>query len=287
MEATMEATSMSIFQAIILGIVQGIAEFLPISSSGHLIVMQRVFGMQEPALTFDIVVHLGTLVAILIVFWSDVLALIKNPFSKMTGLLIVATLPAVIAGLLFRDLIENYLRSGIWLAAAFTVTGFLLVAADRFTKGVKEEKDISYVDALIIGCLQALALPPGISRSGTTITGALSRGINREAAAKFSFMMAIIAIAGAGTLEVFRLITRSDNICDTYETYGICCTLSEPAVGIGAMIFGFLAAAIVGYLSIKLLLKLIKACNLRYFSYYVWVLAALILLDYIVFNLFF
>lgn len=263
---------MSILQAIILGIVQGIAEFIPISSSGHLVILHAVFGMEETALTFDIVLHLGTLVAILAVFWQDVFALVKKPFSKMTGLLIVGTLPVVVAGLLFRNAIETYLRSGIWLVTAFTATGVLLVFADKITQGRKTEKEISYIDALIVGCMQALALPPGISRSGTTITGALARGINREAAAKFSFMLAIISIAGAGMLEAFLLFARERE---------------EAAIGATPMIVGFIVSAVVGFFAIKLLLKLIKACKLRYFSYYLWVLAALIFLDYWLLNRFF
>ena len=263
---------MTIFQGIILGIVQGIAEFLPISSSGHLVVLQRVFGIEEPALTFDIIVHLGTLAAILAVFWQDIFALIKKPFSKMTGLLIIGTIPVVIVGFFLRDAVEGFLRGGAWLAAAFAVTGVLLVVADKFTKGHKEDKDITYVDALIIGITQALALPPGISRSGTTITGALARGLNRESAAKFSFMLAIIAIAGAGVLEVFLTVT-GDGITDS--------------VGVMPMIVGFIASAVVGYFSVKLLLKLIKACKLRYFSYYLWVLAALIFADFWFINRFF
>jgi len=263
---------MSVLQAIILGIVQGIAEFLPISSSGHLVLLQRVFGMEEPALTFDIVVHLGTLVAIVAVFWPDIWALVKKPFSKMTGLLIVGTLPLVIAGVFLRDIVENYLRSGIWLAAAFTVTGVLLIMADRITEGRKEERDITVVDALIVGCMQAFALPPGISRSGTTITGALARGINRETAAKFSFMLAIIAIAGAGVLEA-SILMRSDAPLEA--AFG--------AVGLVPMAVGFAVSAVVGYFSIKLLLKLIKACKLRYFSYYVWALAALLLIEWVIF----
>ncbi|MDR0271852.1 MAG: undecaprenyl-diphosphate phosphatase [Clostridiales bacterium] len=263
---------MDILQAIFLGIVQGIAEFLPVSSSGHLVVLQRVFGMEEPALTFDIVLHVGTLVAIIIVFWKDIFEIIKKPFSKMTYLLIVGTLPVVFAGFFLRDVIE-YLQTGIWLAAAFTLTGFLLLFADRFAEGKKSEEDITYKDALIIGCLQALALPPGISRSGMTITGALSRGINREAAAKFSFMLAIIAIAGAGTLEAFTLIREPSE--------------SSAAVGVVPMLIGFVVSAAVGYASIKLMLKLIKAAKLRYFSYYVWALAALILLDYLIIGKFF
>ena len=263
---------MNIIQAIILGIVQGITEFLPISSSGHLIVLQRVFGMEEPALTFDIVVHIGTLVAIIAVFWADILAIIKNPFGKMTGLLIVGTIPAVIAGLFLRNVMETHFRTGIWLAAAFTLTGVLLILADRFTTGHKEERDITWLDALFIGCCQALAIPPGISRSGTTITGALTRGLKRETAARFSFLLAIIAITGAGVLETIDIVQDGARV---------------EAIGIMPLIFGFLAAALVGYFCIRLLLKLIKACKLRYFSFYLWGLAALIFVDYFFVNHFF
>jgi len=265
---------MEIWQAIILGAVQGVAEFLPISSSGHLVLGQHMFGvdMEDPAFfTFDIVVHVGSFVAIAIAFWRDIWALIKNPFSKMTGLLIVGTIPAVIAGLFFRNHIEM-LRNGLWLAAAFTVTGFLLMAADRLSKGEKGEGEITYMDALFVGVLQALALPPGISRSGTTITGALYRGISREAAAKYSFMLAMIAIAGAGALEAMQVI-RGD--------------VDPSTLGLEPMLIGFFVSLIVGYFSIRLLLKLIKACKLMYFSYYVWALAGLIVLDLVVFNLFF
>jgi undecaprenyl-diphosphatase len=261
---------MSVFEAIILGIIQGIAEFLPISSSGHLVVMREVFGMDGEMLSFDIFVHVGSLAAILVVFWRDVWTLIKNPFCKMTGLLIVATIPTVIVGVFLRGVIEHPLfSSGIWLAAAFIVTGVALIMADKFKNTHKEERDITYLDAIIVGCMQALALPPGISRSGMTITGALSRGIKRDAAAQFSFMLAIIAIAGVGFVESLELATGRASIEN---------------IGALPIIFGAIASALVGYLSIHLLLKLIKACKLRYFSYYVWALAGLILVDYLFFS---
>jgi undecaprenyl-diphosphatase len=269
---------MDVWQAIILGIVQGITEFLPVSSSGHLVVLQRVFGMREPALTFDIVVHLGSLVSIFVYFWKDIWALIKRPFSKMTGLLMIATVPVVIAGFFLRDVVEHELRSPWVLAIAFGITGVLLVAADYFASGQavkqrpKTDRDITVVDAAIIGCMQALALPPGISRSGTTLAGALGRGLNREAATRFIFFMAIIAIAGAGVLEASELVRG---------------TTTVEYIGIMPLVIGFIASAVVGYLAIALLLKLLKAAKLRYFSFYVWALAGLILLDAAVFNYFF
>jgi len=261
---------MNIFEAIILGIVQGIAEFLPISSSGHLIVTQKILNINIDdayLFTFDIVVHLGSLVAIMIIFRADIWKLIKNPFCKMTALLIIGTVPAVFAGVFFRDAIVN-LRSGIWLAAAFTLTGVLMMAADKFPPGTKEEKDISYLDALFVGICQALALPPGISRSGTTITGALSRKINREAAARYSFLLAIIAIAGAGALDGMKFLR------------GNAAALHE--IGAAALIIGFFTSFAVGFFSIKLLLQLIKACKLKYFAFYLWALAGIIAIDYFV-----
>jgi len=263
---------MTVLQAIILGVVQGVAEFLPISSSGHLAVLHNVFGMDEPALTFDIVLHIGSLLAIVIVFWRDIMAIAKNPLGKMAKLLVVGTIPAVVAGFLLRDFIE-ILRTGIWLAVAFIVTGFLLMLADAHEQ-VKEKDDsgITYKDALIIGIFQAFALPPGISRSGATITGALKRGINRAAAARFSFMLALIAITGAGLLEAIKLIRGEVAVAN---------------IGFAPMAAGFIVSFVVGYFSIRLLLELIKKCKLRVFSYYVWGLAALILLDYLVIGKFF
>ena len=263
---------MTTLQALILGIIQGVAEFLPISSSGHLVVLQRVFGMEAPALTFDVVLHVGSLLAIVLVFWHKIWELIKRPFCKMTGLLIVGTIPAVVVGFLFRDFIENYLRTGIWLAAAFTITGFLLLFADKFTNERKDEGEITCLDALVVGIAQAFALPPGISRSGTTIAAGLGRGIKRTAIAEYSFMLAIIAIAGAGFLELLQVIQGE---------------VAPGGVGFMPMAVGFVASFVVGYFSIKLLLKLIKACKLRYFSYYVWGLAGWILLDYFIVNMFF
>jgi len=267
---------MNPFHAIILGIVQGIAEFLPISSSGHLIVTQRILDIKiedEFLFTFDIVVHLGSLLAILIVFWADIWKLIKNPFCKMTVLLIIGTIPAVFAGVFLQDIMVDNLRSGIWLAAAFTLTGFLMMLADSFPPGTKEESEITYLDALFVGVCQALALPPGISRSGTTITGALSRKIKREAAARYSFLLAIIAIGGAGTLDGVKFIR------------GNSAALNE--IGAAPMIIGFFTSLIVGYFSIRLLLQLIKVCKLKYFAFYLWGLAGLITLDYFIIKIFF
>ena len=264
---------MELWQAIILGIVQGISEFLPISSSGHLVVLQRMFGLDLPGITFDIVLHLGSLAAIFVVFWQDILALIKKPFQKMTGLLVVGTLPVVVAGFLFREQILGIFHQAFFLALAFIFTGALLWVADGLTKGTKNATDITWLDALIIGGMQAVGLPPGISRSGATITGALACGLNRETAARFSFLLAIIAITGAGVMEAFDLYQATEPVFYREDVL--------------PFMIGFAASALASYLSIRLLLQLLKSCKLRYFSYYLFVLAAWLLVDHFVLNWFF
>jgi len=269
---------MEIWQAIILGIVQGVTEFLPISSTGHLVVMQRVFGMEEPKLTFDVIVHVGSLVSIFVFFWKDIWALVKNPFCKFTGLLMVASLPVVIAGFALQDVIATDMRASWIVAGSFVITGFLLLIADYFiarlgeSRPAKTDADITYLDALIIGVMQAFALMPAISRSGVTLTGALGRGLDRKAATRFVFFMAIITIAGAGALEAIGLIRDPGAV---------------EAIGFAPLAVGFVLSAVVGYASIGLLLRLISSAKLRYFSYYVWGLAALIFVDMIFFNRFF
>ena len=260
---------MEIWQAIVLGVVQGISEFLPISSSGHLAVLQVVFGMSLHGITFDIFLHVGSLVAVFVVFWKDIWNLIRNPFQKITAMLIIGTIPAVILGFLLRSHMDG-LQHGVFLAIAFTFTGAMLIFADGITGSIKTEKEMTYIDALMVGLMQALAIPPGVSRSGSTITGALMRGLDRETAARFSFLLSIIAILGAGALEAIDVIREPETI-----SY------------IPAYIVGFVAAAVSGYFSIRLLLKLIKKAQLKHFSYYLFVLAAFILLDRFVLNLFF
>ena len=265
---------MTIWQAVVLGIVQGIAEFLPISSSGHLVVLQRVFGIDLPGMTFDIIVHIGSLFAVFAVFWRDILFLIKNPFQKMTVMLVVGSIPAAITGFLFKSDIERIFNQGFYLAAAFILTGMLLLAADSIPKThtCKAEKDITILDALIVGCMQAVALPPGISRSGATITGGLLSGLNRETAARFSFLLSIIVIGGAGLLEAWE-VYQSPEIIYSGD--------------IIPFIAGFVAAAAAGYLAIRLLLELIKKCKLKYFSYYLFILATWLMIDRFVLNWFF
>jgi undecaprenyl-diphosphatase len=255
---------MNELQAVILGVVQGFAEFLPISSSGHLVLAQQLLGFNEPILTFDIVLHLGSLVAVFIVFWQDIWSLLKRPVQKRVALLVIATLPAVAVGLAFGDVIETLFGGGIFLGVGFIITGIFLIYSDRAKNKEKTDDDMSVADALIIGCMQAVGIAPGVSRSGSTITGALARGLSRDTAARFSFLLSIPTILGAA---VFTFKEASDTGVIRGEIFTL------------PMAFGFAAAALSGYLSIRFMLALIKKCKLRYFAFYVFAIAAFVLFN--------
>jgi undecaprenyl-diphosphatase len=259
-------------EAVILGVIQGLAEFLPISSSGHLVLFQKIFGLEEGAMTFDVVLHVGTLIAVIVIYWETIFELIKKPFQKLTYLLIVATIPTVAAALLFGDAVDALFESGRYLAYGFLFTGIILIISDKLKSEKKSIKDISYIDALAVGAAQCAALPPGISRSGATITGARAVGINRGDAARFSFLMSIPAILGSAVLTVVKIARGDANL---------------EALPLLPTLFGFVAAVLSGYLSINFMIKLIKEAKLKYFAYYVFLLAALILIDQNFTHLFF
>jgi len=252
---------MTLLEAIILGIVQGLAEFLPISSSGHLALGQYLFGIDEGNLAFVIVVHVGTLIPVVIVYRKAIWELMKKPFQKMTYLLITATAPAAIVAIFFEDAIEAALGSLAFLAGGFVITGLVLIGTDRLRKNVKRSDEISYLDAVLIGLAQAVAVFPGISRSGSTIAASLARGINREDAAKFAFLMSIPAILGALLIQILHVV-RGNILLEDLDF-----------VALGA---GFVASALSGYLAINFMLAAIKKAKLSYFAYYVLALAAAI-----------
>lgn len=260
---------MSIIQAIILGILQGITEFLPVSSSGHLLLLQNIFGIEDNILLFSVVVHIGTLIPVLAIYHHEVISLIKKPFQKTTLLLILGTLPTVVVALLFSDIVEGLFSHANFLALGFFITGVLLLLTDHTENGTKQSTNITYKDALFVGFVQAVAVAPGISRSGSTIAGAVSRGIDRKAAAKFSFLLSIPAIVGATTLEIKDIVTGATYIgnIDTMP-----------------MIVGFFTAMVSGYFAIKLMLKIVANSKLRYFSYYMFVIGAIIFLDQFFIN---
>lgn len=249
---------MTLLQAIILGIIQGLTEFLPVSSSGHLALGQYGFNIGNDML-FTLVVHIGTLVPVVVVFWKDVWALIRKPFQKMTYLLVVASLPIAVTGLLLRNVVGEAFGSLPALAAGFVVTGTILLISDRIKKTKKNTEDITYFDALCIGAAQAVAIFPGISRSGSTITAALARGINRADAAKFVFLMSIPAILGALLVETIGLVRDYDVVMAD--------------INFANLAAGLFAAMVSGYAAVKFMMAAIKKAKLRYFAFYVLILA--------------
>jgi len=267
---------MSIINAIILGIVQGLTEFLPVSSSGHLVLMQKIFGIKLPTLFFDTMLHTGTLLAVFAVLWRDIWEILKRIIQPLTGFLILATVPAVVVALVFGDVVEHIFESGKYLGICFLVTTVLLIVAELLSKragsgaGLKKDKEMNWLDALIIGIMQAVAIPPGISRSGATISGALSRGLNRDFAARFSFLMSIPAILGAVVLQAKDLVKNS-----AAETAG-------ESIGAAAIIAGTVSAAIVGFFAVKLMLKIIKEKSLYGFAIYTAVLGTFVIFDQLV-----
>jgi len=207
---------MDILQGIILGIIQGLTEFLPISSSGHLTLFQKLFGIEEGARTFDIAVHMATLIAVVAVFRKDILEIIKKPLSKMSLLIIVGTIPTGIIALILKDIIEKLLVSGASLGIEFIITGLILVYAERVKSKDKGLEKTTYADALLIGVAQGIAIMPAISRSGLTIAGALFRGLNREFAAKYSFMLSIPIILLATASDVYEGIKGTEPLGITF-----------------------------------------------------------------------
>lgn len=257
---------MSPLKAVILGIVQGLTEFLPVSSSGHLALFHNLLDAQTDSLLFDIVLHVGTLIPICIVLRKEIWALLKKPLQKTTYQLIIGTIPAVVVTLLFRDVIESLFTDTRFLMVGFLLTGLLLFYADCVKKShlTKSLRDITYADAFFIGCTQAIAIAPSISRSGSTTAASLFRKLNRESAAKFVFLLSIPAILGAAVVEAKDVVTG-----------GISVTSGDAL----CLLFGFAAAVLSGYLAVNLAFKLIQKAKLKFFSFYLFALSAFIFVD--------
>lgn len=269
---------MTLLNSIILGIVQGIGEFLPISSSGHLLFIPWLFNWKyNNSLSFDIALHVGTLIAVLAFFWRDWFILIKDGLTKglktfegkMFWCLVVATIPGVFAGALLDDFAESFFRGQympIVLACSLSIMGILLFLADKYGKQVTDYKDMSFLQTLFIGISQAFAIIPGTSRSGVTMTMARALGIKREAAAKFSFLLSTPIIAGAA---VYQFVFKSSELNMT-EIFSI------------PFLVGILTAMIVGFLSIKFLMKYLQTSNFNIFVVYRLVIAIILVVVYVV-----
>lgn len=247
-------------EAFILGMIQGLTEFLPISSTGHLALGRNAFGLNEAGLFLDSMLHIGTLFAVLYFYREEIVHMIRKPFSKLTGLLVVGTLPAVIVGLSLEDLFENISDTGATIGWEFLVTGAFLWFSDNIKNGRKKMQDISYTDALVIGAFQAGAIFPAISRSGLTIVGGLIRKLDRETAAYFSFLLSIPAIAGGVALQSAKLLNGA-----------------VESVSLTALAVGTLASAIFGYLAVKFMINYLKRGSLKVFAVYVWALGIVVL----------
>jgi len=250
---------MEIWQAIILGAVQGFAEFLPISSSGHLILIQHWFGITDNVTFYSVMLHIGTLIPVIVVLWREILALFKKPFDKMLYL-VIATVPAGIVGIIFTKVfdLDTLFSEHIWLLAiAFLLTAAELLFAEMRAKKVELINPINCKTALIMGCGQAIGVFPGISRSGTTATFGTIGKVDRESNANFTFIMSVPIILAAALLE------------------GIKCLKSDAVGEIAALplILGVLTAMITGYIAIKFMLNIIKKANYKWFSLYLVLMA--------------
>ena len=277
---------MSLWESIILGIVQGIAEFLPISSSGHLSLMKKLFGLHNVGLAYDILLHAGTLLAVFIVYWKDIwelivegvgilidacrnvgrffankfgkkktkyISVLSTPYRKFVMLIIVSTIPTGIIGVIFKKCFNLDNPSVLIPGIGLLITGLILSVVDDLPSGGKTPEKTTYKNALIIGIAQGFATLPGISRSGTTLTVGMLNSLKREFAVKYSFIMSIPAILGACVLDIKDLFAPENAISHREMLYYLA---------------GATTAAIVGYISIRLLLVLYKNKKMKYFSYY-------------------
>ena len=272
---------MTLSEAVILGLVQGLSEFLPISSSGHLALLQYFFGIEgESVLTFAVLLHLGTLLSIFAVYYKDIWDLIKelcmtivdiltgkgprinaNETRRLGFMIITATIPTGIIGITFNNMFESmYLSLGA-IGAGLLVTGTLLWFAEKLGKGKKNVTTMKFRDAFLVGLFQSVAISPGVSRSGSTIVGGLFSGIKREVAVRFAFLISIPSVLGAVVLEAPAAFQA-----------GVDTSLLVP------ILIGVAIAAISGFIAIKTMIRIVSNKKLYYFSFYTWALGAFVLI---------
>lgn len=259
---------MALIEVIILGIVQGLTEFIPVSSSGHLVLFQEVLNVEAAGLLFDVALHLGTLLALLIYFKNDIVQIIRGFLTgqqtetNLVKLITVATIPAVIAGLLLEEVAATTFRSPELVMVTLGLFGFVMLLAERSAQNLKQNDDstISTKQAITVGVCQAFAIVPGVSRSGVTISAGLFVGLTRVAAARFSFLLAIPIILGASAKVML--------------SEGAFATIGSQSVEFG---LGFVAAFISGLLAIRFLLKFVARHSIAAFAYYRFALAIVIL----------
>lgn len=262
---------MGLFQAFILGILQGATEFLPISSSGHLVLLPAALGWTYPSLVFDTTVHLATLFAVVAVFWRDLVRIIfywwrgllsGQPFkmteSRLAWCIILATVPGLLTGLFLEKAIEYLFESPRVAGAFLLLTALLLVLAEILGQRWRQISEITWLDSLLIGIGQAAAIAPGLSRSGTTISVGMFRGLTRETAARFSFILSVPIIAGAWLVQLVMLVRHGDLLVEA-----------------PLLIVGFIAAVVSGYAAIRMFLAYLRKRPLYPFAVYCLVVGVL------------
>lgn len=272
---------MTYFEAVILGVVQGLAEFLPVSSSGHLALLQQFFGIDESkVLLFAVLLHVGTLVSVFVVYWRDIWELIvelfltikdlctgkglrleERPVRKLGVLIIIATIPTGIIGVVGGDFFDSLYNSVIPIGIGLIITGFLLVMAERMGSSRRGLEQMNFRNAFFIGLVQGVAICPGISRSGSTLFGSLICNLDRKFAVKFVFLISIPSILGSAILETPAALEAGFDMEQ-----------------LGPVLVGMLVAAISGLVAIKSMIKIVSDKKLSYFSYYVWILGAAVVL---------
>jgi len=273
-------------QAIILGIVQGLGEFLPISSSGHLALLQYFFGIEgESVLLFAVLLHLGTLFSVFLVYWKDIVLLCKelgftlvdvftgkglrinsSPERRLGFLIVVATIPTGLMGVLLKDMFAGFYESLIAIGIGFLITGTILWIAEKSGKGRTQVEGMKFRHALFVGTMQGIAITPGISRSGSTLFGGLFMGLDRNFALRFAFLVSIPAILGSVVMELPPALEA-----------GI------PDGLLGPIVAGTLVSAVMGFVAIKAMLRLVAKLQLNLFSFYTWGLGIVVLI-YAVMN---
>ncbi|HHY14329.1 MAG TPA: undecaprenyl-diphosphate phosphatase [Thermoanaerobacterales bacterium] len=269
---------MTILDSILLGIFQGLTEFLPISSSGHLVLLQELLNIESPGVVIEVLLHIGTLISVIVYFWSDILSIIyelinivknkgrlaniqSNESNILIKMVVIGSIPTALIGILFESLLKKGYENVYIVGIMLLLTGLLLWWSSKLS-GNKAIKDITVSDSIFIGFFQGLAINPGLSRSGSTIFASLFRGIERESAVKFSFILSLPAVCGAFLFEAK----------DIYK-------IGIANINITGCIIGIACAAISGYFAIKFLMKLLLDDKLHYFSYYCWIIGVLILLS--------
>jgi len=270
---------LTLFEATVLGLVQGMAEFLPVSSSGHLAVLQYFFGIKgEEVLTFAVLLHLGTFLSLMAVYYKDIFMLFrelfsviydlatgkglqinKNEYRRLGVMIIVATIPTAFFGIVFSDAFGSLYNSLLAIGIGFLITGTLLWLSEKSGKGLKDTRGMLFRDALLVGLFQSVAIAPGISRSGSTIVGGLLSNLDRQLAVRFAFLISVPAILGAVVLEAPKAFAQ-----------GVGAELIVP-IAVGVTV-----AAVSGFIAIKTMIKVVSNKKLHYFSYYTWLLGLLV-----------